>query len=82
MLFKKKLINKHRILLLTTSKRTHKIRHMKKTHKRILKRTLKIRHKKIHTKKTHKKTFKIRHMKKTLKIRHMKKTLKRTLKII
>ena len=43
MLFKKKLINKHRILLLTTSKKTlkkthkkiYKIKHMKKTHKRI-----------------------------------------------
>ena len=55
MLFKKKLINKHRILLLTTSKRTHK-----KTHKII--------HKKIHTNKTHKRTHKIKHKNKIFKM--------------
>ncbi len=66
MLFKKKLINKHRILLLTTNKITHK-------------RTLKRIHQKIHTNKTlkiiqKKKTHKKRHKKRTLKIKHMKKT--------
>ena len=72
MLFKKKLINKHRILLLMTSKRT-----LKKTHK--------IRHKKIHTNKTHKKTHKKIHQKihtnKTHK-RIFKKTLKKIYKRI
>ena len=42
MLFKKKLINKHRILLLTTSKKT-----LKKTFKKTLKKTLKKTHKRI-----------------------------------
>ena len=75
MLFKKKLINKHRILLLTTNKRTHKRRTrrvLKAGHKvasinrgRLLHRaTLKITHNKIHKKKT----LKIKHMKKTHKI--------------
>ena len=72
MLFKKKLINKHRILLLTINKRTHKRRT-----RRVLKAlfhmaTLKITHSKIHKKKT----LKIKHMKKTLKIKHMNKIFK------
>ena len=68
MLFKKKLINKHRILLLMTSKKTLKIKHKKihinKIHKRIFKKTPKI-------------TLKKRHKKETLKM-----TLKKTLKKI
>ena len=58
--FNKKLINQHRILLLTTSKKTLKIRHKKKILKKTLKKTLKIRHKNKIFKMTHKKkTFKI-----------------------